>query len=73
MHAIKEIARAFYKDNEDQRFTEAPPNMEGFILEDFNQTIFEGFFMIRNEDIRIGCDCTLDGHDKDIGEATLRV
>ena len=29
--------------------------------------------MIRNEDIRIGCDSTLDGYDKDIGEAKERV
>ena len=43
------------------------------LLEDFSQTIFEGFFMIRNEDIRIGCDSTPDAHDKDIGEAMPRV
>lgn len=29
---MKEIAQAFYKDNEDQRFTNAPPNKEGFII-----------------------------------------
>lgn len=27
---MKEIAQAFYKDNEDQRFTNAPPNKEGY-------------------------------------------
>ena len=49
------------------------PTWKVSFLEDFSQTIFEGFFMIRNEDIRIGCDSTLDGCDKDIGEETTRV
>ena len=40
MHVIKEIARAFYKDNEDQRFIEAPPNKEGFIIGGFQSDDF---------------------------------
>ena len=49
------------------------PTRKVSLLEDFSQTIFEGFFMIRNEEIRIGYDSTPDGRDKDIAEAMPRV
>ena len=48
------------------------PTKKVSLLEDFSQTIFKCFFMIRNEDIDIGCDSTPNGCDKDIVEATPR-
>lgn len=49
------------------------PTRKVSLLEDFSHTTSEGFFMIRNEDIRIGCDSTPDGRDKDIVDAAPRV
>jgi len=40
MYAIKEIARAFYKDNEDRRFTDSPPNKEGFFTGRYQSDYF---------------------------------